>query len=70
MSASVFTEQIAAADLEMTVIPRYAHPHFVASAQLSERHSKSALRTPAERSARVFTLHLHRTSRPPTLKTE
>jgi len=70
MSAFVIMEQIAAANLGMMAIPRYAHPHFVVPAQLSKHHSKSALPTLAERSDRVFTPHLLRTSRPVTLKTE
>ena len=49
MSASVITEQIATANSEMMIIPRYAHPHFAVPAQLSKHHSKLASPIAAER---------------------
>jgi len=49
MSASVIMEQNVLANLGMTVIPHYAHPHFVMFAQLSKHHSKLALPILVER---------------------
>jgi hypothetical protein len=64
MSASATTEQIATADLEMMVIPCYAHPHFAAPARLSRHHLKSALPIPVERKYQFDGLYVCPTSPP------
>jgi len=60
--------QIAAANLEMMDIQRYANLLFAKPFQLLEHRLKSALVTLAELSDRVFTHHLRQTNPPTTLK--